>query len=130
MHRIRLRGPWEVLSSSDHPEEAIVRVRLPCRWKSAFGEASCIRIVRRFGHPAELSPDEHVWLVIETEIPGNLSVNGEQIQACPPGNRRFDVTGRLNERNRIEVALVRPADQTDPSLPEVWLEIDSTSEEF
>lgn len=124
MHRIRLRGPWELLSreetnlNADDPQ----KVRLPASWQLAVGGATKTRIARRFGCPAELESEERIWLAVQSELTGDLALNGDRIASICFGTQRFDVTDRLHDRNRIVLELIRKADQKDPPLPEVWLE--------
>lgn len=127
MHRIRLRGPWEVSRLCDAPcgDEAVAKVRLPATWAAALGEVRSVRLSRGFGCPAT-EIEESIWLEIESAFASELFLNGRRIAAVPAGAHGFDVTGRLATRNRLDIDLRRSGDLAgDEPLPEVSLLIRS-----
>ncbi|HVK13653.1 MAG TPA: hypothetical protein VM597_33210 [Gemmataceae bacterium] len=79
IHRIRLRDPWTAEPLADG------------RTRSA----------RRFGRPTNLGT-ARVWLVLPG--PAEVWLNGERLGDASD----FDVTGRLAERNTLEVRTVGP----------------------
>jgi hypothetical protein len=93
-HRIKLRKPWE----NQVTEHGAL-------WR------------RRFGRPTGLQSRDTVWLVIEG-LPATASVrlNGEPLGSLvgQPMACRFDLTGRLRQRNELAL-LVQAADR--PARP-------------
>jgi hypothetical protein len=106
-HRIRLRKPWQI-----HVTENGVL------WR------------RRFGRPTGLQSRDTVWLVIEG-VPAASSVrlNDELLGRIvgQPMAGRFDVTGRLRQRNVLALLVQvadRPAQAATSDQPaDVFLEI-------
>jgi hypothetical protein len=85
VHRIRLRDPWGAEPLPD----------------------GRTRYARRFGRPTNLGTDT-VWLILEGQTaPSEVWLNGERL-ADPVGNREFEVTGRLDERNGLEIRTAGP----------------------
>ncbi len=89
MHTIRLRGAWEVTSTSGTVQHS-----------------------RNFGRPRTLGPGERVWLVCE-RVPGSagVSVNGKTVGTLPTdGAFAADITDVLRPRNVVvfEVASGEP----------------------
>jgi hypothetical protein len=80
IHRIRLRDPWE-------------RKPLP---------DGRTRFTRRFGRPTNLGAAS-VRLILEGRTtPAEIWLNGERLGELD-GDGAFEVTGRLAERNEMEV---------------------------
>ncbi|HEX3316101.1 MAG TPA: hypothetical protein VHR72_14485, partial [Gemmataceae bacterium] len=66
-HRIRLRGPWEVIALDGRTRT----VKFPIRW-SDLGGATVAR--RSFGAPSRIDAHERVWLIGEG-IAGRLEAS-------------------------------------------------------
>jgi hypothetical protein len=109
-HRIRLRGPWEVvpLDSGQPP----ARMTLPCSWRDGgwpefTGRA---RHVRSFGKPRQFAATERIWLVVEGVTgQGQVCLNGHELGAIE-GRFRRDITDLLEDRNRLEVLVCADSD--------------------
>lgn len=127
-HRIRLRGPWEFEWLKAPAGLAADRrtggLKLPMTWQEAFGSlAGTVRLSRRFGSPEDPDLTDRIWL--EIAIPhaeAAALLNGEWLGTLAPGTARFDVSGRLADRNRLDLDL-RIDDAAPPNapLPEVAL---------
>ena len=95
VHRIRLRDPWQRESLTD----------------------GRTRYTRRFGRPTNLGP-AIVWLVFEGRTgPAEVWLNDERLGQLT-GDGEFEVTGRLAERNGVEV-------RTAAEIGDVSLEVRS-----
>jgi hypothetical protein len=100
-HIIRLRGAWEITSSSGTTLHS-----------------------RKFGRPRTLEAHERVWLVCD-DVPGpnEVSLNGKDIgDSSEKGPFAIDITDVLEPRNQILFSV----DSSDP-LGEVTLEIRANS---
>lgn len=120
-HRIRLRGPWEVLREGGVWE----RFHFPGRL-AEIGEPRARRaIVRRgFSRPANLDDEERVWLVCEGLPQGAVVwLNGEDLR---DGVERWDITERLLLRNVVEMEVTLGAAEEKIVPGEVRLEIVSS----
>lgn len=123
MHVIRLRGPWELLSTVDGAD-ASQRVQIPCDPAELLGEEyrGEARLVRPFNAPTNLDAHERVYVVLE-RLPASaeLMFNGAPLP-CPAGAEptRIDISELLALHNRLEVLLTLPGGR----LGEVRLEID------
>jgi len=109
-HRIRLRKPWQ--------REATAGGVL---WR------------RRFGRPSRLGAGHTVSVCVEgTASGGAVTLNGQLLGPLPtPGtNGRYDVTGRLRERNELTIRLEQCREIASAAAPpgEVCLEICSGEE--
>ena len=127
VHPIRLRGPWqfrvlaryEPLSGTAQLEymgevPPVGRVQMPADWESHLGHdfRGSVRYVRNFGCPTALEPHESVYLVLEgVDALGRVVLNGEQLGeiSLADGPSRFEITGRLQERNELAVEVELPA---------------------
>jgi hypothetical protein len=88
-HRIRLRKPWQF---------------------QAGPRGACWQ--RRFGAPTGLGAAETVWLAVEgLAAAGTVEINGQPLGSlsATDGRTRFDVTGRLADRNEVSIVLAGPA---------------------
>jgi len=95
-HRIRLRGPWQIISGPSAQS-----LRLPEDWH-ALGDRSA-RLTRHFGWPAPLAANERVWLVFDgLTAPCGASLNGQPISPLSP---ELDITPLLRERNELQLDL-------------------------
>jgi hypothetical protein len=102
IHRIRLRGAWEVVPLD--------------------GER--VRHARRFGRPRTQDAAETVWLVCES-VPGaaTVSLNGTRIGEAAAGQTfALDITGQLDVRNEVTIDVMNAA-----ALGEVAIEIRAPS---
>lgn len=116
-HRIRLRGPWELLE----PEHR--RVTVPCRW-SDFGIATGpVRVLRRFGYPGFLDSEERVWLTFGAGDEAKAFLNEQLMGDVVPGGAEFEITSLLQQRNRLEMQVAKPI----VGLGEVALEVRRTA---
>jgi hypothetical protein len=71
-------------------------------WAGFRGRVS---FYRRFGRPNNLGPGETVRLAFECVVgPAEVRLNGESLGAVERSGR-FDVTGRLMDRNTLEVTI-------------------------
>lgn len=113
IHRIRLRGPWDValgkIGGSSPADASFRRVTLPASWQELFGSQSGTAwFRRRFNQPTGLEPHERVWIAL-SDVPGEvgLSLNGSRAALHPDGERRLvaDVTGLLAPANRLEISV-------------------------
>ena len=92
LHTIRLRAPWK------HRQE---------------GE--CSHWERSFGRPTNLSKNEVVRLVVQSEgLQAEAVLNGEILGMAPAV---YDVTGRLVQRNTVVLRIEGPG-EIDPSEKE------------
>ena len=127
MHSIRLRGPWQLepmerfvrrgdgrydRSADSLPLSA--RSTMPADWSESFGRAFLgrVRYRRIFQRPTGLDNGERVWLVVEPprshgEIELNRKRLGEALWSGEPA--RFDITGALEDHNRLEIVVAHPA---------------------
>lgn len=95
VHRIRLRAPWELTILPD-------------------GRQHC---QRRFGLPTGLTPHHSVCLVIEQVGVVQVVLNARELEEMK-SPMRFEIGGKLTERNQLELRL------DGEFNPEgVWLEI-------
>lgn len=113
MHRIRLRGPWDVLwlktSGSEEPTPMSGALRMPVSWNAAFGRrAGRVRLTRHFNRPTGIDDGERVWLEIAIGVPAHVAMNGLPLGEVVAGTVRFDVTDRLEEYGRVEIEFDRP----------------------
>ena len=102
-HRIRLRGPWEVVGLQ--PERPATRMPLPCTWREGGwpGFAGRASHIRQFGQPRTHGAGERVWLFIEAVVGrGVARLNGRELGAVD-GLFRVDVTDQLLARNQLEI---------------------------
>jgi hypothetical protein len=113
-HRIRLRGPWDLLTRGEP-----CRTTLPGPIPPGTKEVS-----RSFGKPTGLTASDRVWICCELLEEGSTVMLNEQMLGMGTAFP-FDITELIQERNRIhfrfdEVEVVR-------NLGEVYLEIRTVS---
>ena len=133
-HVIRLRGPWEYSPlerlGSTGPLPPPGKIKMPCDWADTLGRDFRGRVcyLRRFGKPGFPEPYEQMWIVFSgVRARATVSLNGQplgEVESDDPGN--FEVTGKLDFRNVLEVIIEQPADAADPGgiIGEVRLEIE------
>ncbi|MEW4489119.1 hypothetical protein AB1L42_13645 [Thalassoglobus sp. JC818] len=143
LHRIRLKGPWEVLppgiSLEDIPTSnqdlTWQRHSMPMDWRALFGESGGTAwFRRRFHRPSGLTPDECVQIYIPEGV-GDVSdfhVNQSALKPVSEEPLRFDVTANLEDFNELLFAITFEPTETR-SLPgglweTVFVEIHSKSE--
>jgi hypothetical protein len=132
-HVIRLRGPWEYAPlerfDSDGPLPAPGKITMPADWSATLGAdfRGRVRYVRRFGKPGFTEPYEQIWIVCTVvRSRADVLLNGEllgEVIGDEPGI--FEVTGKLESRNMLEVVVEHAAKAPDPGgiIGEVRLEI-------
>lgn len=82
LHRIRLRGPWQMHASQHANSSSGVRVKLPGAWSQLPPvEAGPVMFARRFNRPTGLEATDQLWLAV-AEPNGSLSasLNGQPIE--------------------------------------------------
>ncbi len=110
VHRIRLRGPWQVepfICAEEVQPPVPKLMSIPCTWRDGGwpGFAGSARHTRPFGQPRLSTSDERVWLVVE-KICGRGSI---LLNERPLGSIfdnvtfRADVTDYLKIRNRLVI---------------------------
>lgn len=127
-HVIRLHGPWqcEVCSSTSAnlQDESpplktteVLTVKLPVDWIIFFRERhyDSMKWTRGFGRPTNLQEAEQVELVISplrTDV--SVRLNEIELTADPRNatNARFNVTNRLDARNRLVLEVDSPRQTT------------------
>jgi hypothetical protein len=115
----------EARSAGDFPP---MRMPVPCSLRDGGwpGFAGRVSFYRRFGRPSNLSSEESVWLVFEC-VAGKSAVTLNDLPLGElEGSGSFEVTGRLEERNRLQV-IVEAADDSGGIVGEVALEIRDTN---
>ena len=111
MHSIRLRGPWELyLPGSEQP----LRIDMPTTWETLDALCSAAaplpspaRLVRRFGKPTGLTPEDRLQLVIQSNgADCQVELNGQRLGNITPAatSCSYDVTS-LNPRNELVILL-------------------------
>lgn len=97
MHRIYLRGPWQ-LEPSDGSSPQTIRMPLePEQLATLHGPA---RLTRRFNRPTNLSPNERVHVILEGwRTPALVSVNGVTL------SETLDATDALQPHNELVIEL-------------------------
>ena len=126
MHRIRLRGPWEVIGQSrippSEPLPQPTTMTLPCRWRDGgwVGFAGRVLHRRRFGKPTNIA-EQKIWLTC-AGVEGSVAVrlNGESILDRPASDGPFsvEVTDSLRDRNELELVV-----EADSDTGGVWGEV-------
>ena len=85
------------------------QVKMPCKWKSLFGDvAGNVRFRRRFHKPTNLEQHEQVYLVLE-EVKGRvqISLNGSVLGTAenPDETIDFEITESLKPFNELSVEI-------------------------
>jgi len=115
IHIIRLRGPWECAPAEGEAENRV-------------------RYTRRFGLPTNLTPNDRVWVVVEsTACDGAASLNDKPLGEIVSDLKfiEFDVTDHLLPRNILRLDIGLPQNELCTEQPtaaifgEVRLEIRS-----
>ena len=110
-HRIRLRGPWDVVPLDG---SGPCHMTMPGRLADAglVGFAGQVRLIRRFGFPGRIDDFERVHLICDGfDGVANVSVNGRTLGERLEGRFAFEVTALLESRNQLEVLLEAANDQ-------------------
>jgi hypothetical protein len=118
VHRIRLRGPWEVMALSripaSEPLPQATAMTLPCRWRDGGWAGFAGRALhrRRFGKPTNVG-EQKMWLTC-AGVEGSVAVrvNGESIldRTASGGPFAVEVTDRLRDRNELEIVVEADSD--------------------
>ena len=112
VHRIRLHGPWQIRPHDAHVSPGRLTIPGSLRDGGFTDFAGRISLHRLFGRPTNLEAHEQVWLAFD-EVRGleSIALNGVQLH-MQSERLEFEVTGLLQERNEIEVALTCEDDQS------------------
>src|SRR5262245_22601536 len=122
VHRIRLRGPWDVRPHASDAAAGTMTIPGTLRDGGWTGFAGRVSFYRRFGRPSNLETQETVWLTFESVV-GRAVVHLNDEDLGPlDGEGSFEVTSRLAARNALEV-IVEAADDVCGIAGEVALEI-------
>jgi hypothetical protein len=117
VHRIQLRGPWQ-LEWTSAPGESVQKVRLPAEWDDLFaGHSGPVRLTRKFHRPTNLGPNEQVELVFQ-QWPGiwTISLNqhpvGKFRDSSAERAERITITALLQSTNELaaETLIEQPRD--------------------
>lgn len=108
-HRIRLRGPWNVVKAGDRRSNDVAVVHFPQTWDALGGEPGAYRFSRRFGCPTGVGPAEAVWLEVTSSAAGRAVLNEMELGPVATGTQSFDMTSRLRDGNQIDLELRRTA---------------------
>jgi hypothetical protein len=103
-HRIRLRGPWEVIAAG-HERRS---VKFPATWADVGlpDFRGLVTFERRFGFPGRLDAEEHVWLVGQYIVgPADISLQNEPLIVGVSGQLAIEITPRLRDRNLLTISL-------------------------
>lgn len=136
VHRMFLKGPWEVRRlDRDEPPR---RVTLPASWQTIFEGSSCGRAEfrRKFNQPTNLDAQEHVWIVFQgVRGAAWVDINGKRVGGIEGGihsdneTAEFEITAHLALHNELVVQLTfwvgSPPDQPGGLWGPVALEIRS-----
>ena len=111
LHRIRLRGPWNVQRVVRGRRGEITVSHFPATWRAlSGGDRGTFRFSRRFGCPTGVGPLQVVWLEIASSAAGRAVLNENDLGEISQGSQCFDVTSRLGDGNQLELELHRPED--------------------
>ncbi len=125
MHRIRLRGPWELVPlerSGGGPLPAAGRVEVPGDLSERVDPEfrGQVRLERRFNAPTNLDPGERVLLVFDRlDRSAEVTLNGTALVRNAQSPECHDIRPQLALHNRLEIVITLPADP----LGEVRLEL-------
>jgi hypothetical protein len=112
MHRIHLRGPWQLEPADGSPP---VTIRIPLEPDALAHLHGPARLIRRFNRPTNLSPNERVFVVLEGwETAARVSVNGVEL------GETLDATDALRVHNVLTVDV----DEFGPRMGSVSLTIE------
>jgi hypothetical protein len=132
VHRIHLRGPWEVQplaravlnadgtvqwSEDVQPPFTVTMPADPAEYLGDF--RGRVLVSRRFNRPTNLEPDERVWVCFpNTRAAGTARVDGIEIGRFQPSGRaaEFDLTGALKASNVLTVEIESTAKDVAPGI--------------
>lgn len=116
VHRIRLKGPWQVLPPNANDQE-FERHSMPQDWRKLFGETAGTAIFRRNFHtPSRLESHERVIIHVPAGVGElmNFKINDIEISSSSEDPLNFDVTEHLQDFNLLQFSLAfDPVTQTD-----------------
>ena len=119
LHRIRLKGPWDVRLRQDGAIDEYRRESMPQDWRQLFGNVAGTADFRRnFHDPTGLESDERVVIYLPSGI-GDVSefkMNGQSFSPTIDSSQRYDVTELLAGFNMIEFALTFDP-HAEPDIP-------------
>src|SRR5438552_5135534 len=101
-HRIRLRGPWQIIVTGLDGEVRIFP--MPADW-SHLSPVTRASFRRTFGRPKRLESHERAWLIVEhVAAQSTVLLNGGSIGAEQAGaNWEQDVTEMLQDHNELRI---------------------------
>jgi hypothetical protein len=120
MHRIRLKGPWEVIAPGG---DAFERIDVPVAWRDLFGDRSgTARFRRRFHAPTNLDEGERVVIRIplETGEVRRFTCNETPVPELPGDPLAFDVTGPLQSFNELQFEITFDPHETPNKPGGLW----------
>jgi hypothetical protein len=113
VHRIFLKGPWE-LASSTGP----VRVHLPRDWEQVLAQGGeTLRLSRRFHRPTGLSEASKVFITVPSAWSvASLTVTGVTISNPEVSDdvQRYEITEPIRSRESHELGIGLLTPVTDP----------------
>ena len=134
VHRIRLRGPWQVEllgrfrqsadgavmeQTSSLPPGGVTPTPFDCHQVRRGSDAGDrVRYRRRFGWPTQIASDECVHLIVPPlTSPADVRINGTLLGQVEPHGAagRFDVTEWLKDRNELWIDVLRRPGEEAPT---------------
>lgn len=124
-HRIRLRGPWDLLAVGANDESttgaAPRRVHFPTSWPLHDVESRTLSVRRSFGTPGGLGDNERCWLEIASDFQTEVALNGRRLASFVGGLIRVDITRLLLARNQVVLDFKKESPRGEPSLGDMIL---------
>jgi hypothetical protein len=122
VHRIRLRGPWQLKATAADSPSSPQKIQLPAPWGELFDSSTRrVQLSRRFHRPTNLGPADRLSLVVD-ELPegARVSLNGVSLGAETRYEEQPTVfpTPRLEPHNLLTVEF--DVAQTTPPRGDLW----------
>lgn len=135
VHKIRLAGPWQCLQPSESPA-TWTTVTLPFHFATSD---RCTTLKRRFHSPTGIDSTTSIMVAVSLNtVSAFVRLNGQllekvsvaELAADATGDiTAFDVTGRLQPFNELEVELQNSQPAVDATLRAVELRIRSAEDD-